>query len=237
MISEPEIDTEWDGDGGRGPGAAGSAAAGPDEGAAAGSVRGRPWWWALGGAVAASAVWGGVLVGLEYRDGEEPPPTAYRISQDLCREAPLSALARAAGRIGPTSPSLGESPAADWAYCSYVSSAADSAAEELVYGAELLVELHKKADPEAEFAAGPGLTPHLRRGAVRHEEVAGLGERALITDSVGDQGPQLHVLDGGAVFTLSVQWSTGPDDAPPDEDAIKAAVIEDVRALMAVLKD
>ncbi|MFD3807468.1 hypothetical protein ACFWTC_28560 [Streptomyces sp. NPDC058619] len=231
MISEPEIDGAWDDYGS----AARATAAGPDEVGAAAPVRGRPWWWALGGAVAASAVWAAVL-GMADRKGQEPPPLAYRISQDLCREAPLSALARAAGVVGPTSPSLGESPAGDWAYCSYRSYAAGSAAEEVVYGAELLVELHKKADPEAEFAAGPGLTPHLRRGAVRHEEVAGLGERALLTDSVGDQGPQLHVLDGGAVFTLSVEWSTGPDDETPDEDAIKAAMIEDVRALMAALR-
>ncbi|MFD3330190.1 hypothetical protein [Streptomyces sp. NPDC058701] len=230
MISEPEIDGAWDGGG-----AARAAAAGPDGVAAAATVRGRPWWWALGGAVAASAVWAAAL-GLEDRDGGGPPPLAYDISQDLCREAPLAALARAAGALVPRTPSLGEGPAADWAYCSYVSSAADSATGELAYEAELLVELHRKSDPEAEFAAGPGLTPQLRRGAVRHEEVAGLGERALLTDSVGDQGPQLHVLDGGAVFTLSVEWSTGPDDAAPDEDAVKAAMIEDVRALMAVLK-
>ncbi|MER5872619.1 hypothetical protein [Streptomyces sp. NPDC002044] len=227
MISEPEIDGEWDDDAGRRPGAAGAAGAVP--------VRGRPWWWALGGAVAASAVWAAVL-GLEDPGGEGPPPLAYRNSQDLCREAPLSALTRVAGAFGPASPSLGESPEGDWAYCSYTSSAMDTDAEEVVYGAELLVELHRKTDPEAEFASGPGLAPQLRRGAVRYEEVAGLGERALLTDSVGDQGPQLHVLDGGAVFTLSVEWSTGQDGTPPDEDAVKAAVIEDVRALMAALK-
>lgn len=235
MISEPEIDGAWDGDGEGG--AARAAAGGPDEVGAAAPVRGRPWWWALGGAVAASAVWAAAVLGLEGRGGEGPPPLAYRVSQDLCREAPLSAVARAAGALVPMATSLGEGEAADWAYCSYTSAAMDSDADEVVYDAEFLVELHKKTDPEAEFAAGPGLAPRLRRGAVRFEEVAGLGERALITDSVGDQGPQLHVLDGGAVFTLSVEWSTGPDDAPPDEDAIKAAMIEDVRALMAVLKD
>lgn len=231
MISEPEIDGAWD-DGGS---AAREAAAGPDGAGTAEAVRGRPWWWALGGAVAASAVWAAVP-GLEDRGGEGPPPLAHRVSQDLCREAPLSALARVAGALGPAAPSLGEGPAGDWAYCSYTSSAMDADAGDVVYGAELLVELHRKTDPEAEFAAGPGLTPELRRGAVRYEEVAGIGERALITDSVGDQGPQLHVLDGGAVFTLSVDWATGPDGAPPDDDAIKAAMIEDVRALMAVLK-
>lgn len=232
MISEPEIDGEW-ADGGR---AAGAAPAEPAEPAAAAPVRNRPWWWALGGAVAASAVWAGVL-GLENRSGEQQsPPLAYRISQDLCRETPLSALARVVGDIAPMSSSLGEGPARDWAYCSYGSHAMDSAAEEMVYEAELLVELHKKTDPEAEFAAGPGLAPRLRRGAVQYREVPGLGERALLTDSVGDQGPQLHVLDGGTVLTLSLKWSADPDATPPDEDAIQAAMVEDVRALMAVLK-
>ncbi|MET9957690.1 hypothetical protein ABZ128_01105 [Streptomyces sp. NPDC006326] len=50
------------------------------------------------------------------------------------------------------------------------------------------------------------------------------------------QGMRLQVLDGGAVFTLSVEWFGEDADSTPDVDAVQAAMIEDMRALMTALR-
>ncbi|MFE6841402.1 hypothetical protein [Streptomyces sp. NPDC057686] len=225
MISEPELEGEWD----AGPPAA--PAQEPD--APRERVRGprTAWLWGLGGAVAASAVWAGVLVAQDrFADA---PRIAYRHTEDLCK-VPLTAVSASTVQLSGDYARHEEHPALDWAYCAH---GAPYTEGRLSYEAEVLVRLHKKADPRPEFGAGP--TGLGGRGAMATsggevEQVPGLGERALLISRVG--GSRLEVLDGGAVFSITVQWYGGPDTADPDEDAVQAAMVEDMRNLMTALR-
>ncbi|MEU7554248.1 hypothetical protein AB0B01_18255 [Streptomyces sp. NPDC044571] len=224
MISEPELAGEWDE--GRLPEEARPDTV-PDR------VRGPrgAWWWALGGAVLASAVWAGVLAAQDrYADA---PRIAYRHGDDLC-EMPLTALSRTTVQLTGSSARQGEHPVLDWSYCGYHTPYVEGA---LSYQAEVAVQLHKKADPRTEFGASPaggaGIVEMADSG-VAAEQVPGLGERALMNRRT--QGLRLQVLDGGAVFTLGVEWFGEDADSSPDVDAVQAAMIEDMRALMTALR-
>ncbi|MET8753919.1 hypothetical protein ABZW32_28030 [Streptomyces sp. NPDC004667] len=228
MISEPELEGEW-------PAGRSAGEARPDAPPASPpSGGGRvPWRWALGGAVLASMVWAGALVAQE-RSAEAGPPIRYRHAENLCDEAPLKTLGAIGGSVDGRRPKHGESPAQDWAYCAIGMSGTDG---QPAYEHQVVVELHRKRDPGPEFGTGPGLEPGMRPVGGEVEQVPGLGERALMTTVVG--WPQLQVLDGGAVFTLTSRWFAmdGPGSAQePDEDAVKAAMIEDMRQLMARLR-
>uniref|UniRef100_A0AAU2JSN9 DUF3558 domain-containing protein n=1 Tax=Streptomyces sp. NBC_00049 TaxID=2903617 RepID=A0AAU2JSN9_9ACTN len=227
MITEPELDGEW-------------ADAGPPEVAEAAASRervpgrGRPWLWALGGAVLASALWAGTLAVQDRFPGVgAAPPLAYRHSEDLCKEAPLAALSKATVPYRETTTKSVGGPVVDWAHCFF---SVDRSGEDRVYMAQVMVELHKKADPQAEFGAGPVLTSALPEQAVDVQELPGLGERALLGGGLGGTGLRLQVLDGGAVFTLAVEWWSEDGDPEPDTDAIKGAMAEDMRTLMAALR-
>lgn len=127
-----------------------------------------------------------------------------------------------------------EHPSLDWAYCAH---SAPYAEGRLSYGAEVSVQLHKKTDPRTEFGADPSALMGMGRMASSGgevEQVPGLGERALLTRRVG--GSRLEVLDGGAVFSLTVEWYGGQGAPDPDEAAVQAAMVEDMRALMASLR-
>lgn len=235
MIGEPEIDGDRD----AASGAAGFAEDLPREREREHErerIRGprAPWRWALGGAVAASAVWAGTLA-VQDRFADTPR-IDYRHSADLCREVPLTTLGETIGRAfegDGSSESL--SPAQDWAYCR---TGPKHEKERVLYMAQVLVELHKKTDPGTEFATGPGsnVWPHMDAGERR--EVPGLGDRAVLDRHRAAGGARLTVLDGGAVFTLTVEWFGPLEEASGgvDEDSIDGAMIEDVRALMAKLK-
>ncbi|MGW7451762.1 hypothetical protein [Streptomyces sp. NPDC054787] len=225
MIGEPELDGAWE---------AGAPAEPAQDRAPREPVRGRarPWWWAAGGILLASAVWAGVLAA-QNRFADASPPLAYRHHEDVCKAVRLDQLGRLAGKkeLERGVPKHGESPALDWSYCEYGMLWTE---DEVTYRSQVLVELHKKNDPGPEFAAGPGLDPYLSVLGVPVEEVPGLGERALLFAQVSR--PRLLVLDGGAVFSLTVE-SYAPDDAvEPDEDTVKAAMVEDMRALMTALR-
>ncbi|MCP3755692.1 hypothetical protein [Streptomyces sp. TBY4] len=227
MIGEPEIDGSW--------GTASGAEVLPGEPAPERVRRARPpWLWALGGVVAASAVWAGTLaVQDRFRD---TPRLDYRHSADVCKEFEVKTVGQAAGReFDGRQSSAGTSPEQDWAYCTtsmlYVEGAP-------MYGAQVLVELHKKTDPGREFATGPGTDPDTRLDTDERYAVVGLGERAVLDPYYGRTGARLMVLDGGAVFTLSVQWFhlNGDPGGGVDGGAMEAAMVEDMRALMAKLK-
>ncbi|MFD7836075.1 hypothetical protein [Streptomyces sp. NPDC059761] len=226
MISEPELDGEW------GTGRPATAAEEPDtprEG-----VRGprRAWLWALGGAVLASAVWAGVLAAQD-RFGDPAPQIAYRHAEDLCKVR-LTAVSASTTQLTGDYARHNEHPALDWAYCAH---SAPYVEGRLSYGAEISVQLHKKTDPRTEFGADPASLMGMGRMASSGgevEQVPGLGERALLTRRVG--GSRLEVLDGGAVFSLTVEWYGGQGAPDPDEDAVQAAMVEDMRALMASLR-
>ncbi|MFG2980442.1 hypothetical protein ACGFYQ_04190 [Streptomyces sp. NPDC048258] len=224
MIGEPELDGEWESvqpTETAQPGAVGDPVRGPR----------RPWLWALGGALLASAVWAGTLAAQDrFTDA---PRIAYRHSEDLCKEVPLTAVSGATAKLSRDIPRHAEHPALDWSACTY---SADHAEGRLYFQADALVQLHKQTDPRAEFGAGPGTGAQLwdSIGIGELEQVPGLGERALLSRQA--RGPRLQVLDGGAVFTLHVGWFGEPNVPEPDEDAVKAAMIEDMRALMAAVK-
>ncbi|MFD3541752.1 hypothetical protein ACFWUQ_19960 [Streptomyces sp. NPDC058662] len=237
MIGEPELDGDWEAgpptartEPGT-PGATGEPGGPGDPG---GPVRGRarPWGWALGGALLASAVWAGALTVAVQDRFADRPRIAYRHAENLCDEVSLDAVAAAAVPLVGDQSRGAARPAKDWSYCVY---GADSEPGRMAMVAEVLVELHKEADPGAEFGLGPGATAELWQAeSAVVEEVPGIGRRALMNRTPGSL--RLQVLDGGAVFTLGVEWF-GDDDAPEvDEDALKTAMIEDMRALTAALR-
>ncbi|CAL9528292.1 hypothetical protein SUDANB120_03987 [Streptomyces sp. enrichment culture] len=237
MISEPELEGEWGAD--RPAGQERPAQAPPEEGDRAAVRRPRgPWVWALAGAVLASAGWAAVP---ELRDRyASTPRIAYRHAENLCRETGLDTLVKATAPVMTRHPSHREGTAVDWAHCELFTEWEEGGTS---YQMQVLVELHKKADPEAEFGQGTGLVREAPPAAAAAEvaEVPGLGERALMVETTAfADGPRLLVLDGGAVFTLSVTWlgdiDKGGGPPGPDEDAVKAAMIEDMRALMGRLR-
>ncbi|MBT2450436.1 hypothetical protein J7F03_25835 [Streptomyces sp. ISL-43] len=236
MIGEPEIDGDWDT---AGPAAVTEVEPEPSRE----RVRGprAPWLWALGGVVVASAVWAGALAAQDRFSSA--PRIDYRHSGDLCKEVDLKVLGQTVGRTFEGRQSgEGVDPAQDWAYC-HVGMRYEKGS--VLYATQVLVELHKKGDPAEEFASGPGTTPGTRLNLGERREVPGLGDRAVLDPYYADSGKRLMVLDGGAVFTATVEWYQQTADeggvvpggaAGVDEDAIEAAMIEDVRALMAKLR-
>ncbi|MFE5535278.1 hypothetical protein [Streptomyces sp. NPDC056492] len=225
MISEPELDGERET--GRPPTAAEEPVT-PRE-----RPRGprRGWLWALGGAVLASAVWAGALVAQDRFTAA--PRISYRHAEDLCA-VKLTAVSAATAQLTEPFAAHGEHPALDWAYCRH---GAPYEEDRLVYVAEVSVQLHRRTDPGIEFGTDPvGLESFggMASSGGEVDQVPGLGERALLTRRVG--GSRLQVLDGGAVFSLTVQWYGGQNVPDPDDDAVHAAMIEDMRALMTSLR-
>ncbi|MFJ8208457.1 hypothetical protein [Streptomyces sp. NPDC096033] len=225
MIGEPEIEGEWATEAP----ARFADAAGPA--GREGSLRAAPWRWALGGALVASAVFAGVLV-VQERYGEAGPPIRYRHSEQLCSETPLKSVGAALGGLGGGTPGHGEGPALDWSSCAASGNREDQA---FMSDARVMVELHKKTDPGPEFGLVPGMEAYAI--PVTYEKVSGLGERALFIGV--KHSPRLQVLDGGTVVTLTVGWWTKGAADPGDkvdEDAVKAAMVEDARALLTRLR-
>ncbi|MGA5424284.1 hypothetical protein [Streptomyces lavendulocolor] len=195
---------------------------------------GRPWLWAVGGALVASALWAG---GLYAYQAKGPDLGGYRASKDLCEEAKLPALAAAYGERGDGTADVQEShEALDQAQCSV-----PFGTDESSYSADLSYVLHKKTDP------GPEFEPAETTGVWEQwkwEPVAGLGERAFFAQD--DQGfAGLKVLDGQAVLTLFLSAQVDYDSesrdapAPPDEAALagmKDHMVKDMRMVMAELR-
>lgn len=256
MIGEPEVDGDWD----TASGAEASAGHLPRErerererergrGRGRGRDRDRdrdreqargpraPWRWALGGMVAASAVWAGTLAVQERF--ADTPRMEYRHAENLCQEVSLKVLGetidRTAREPGSNDATEGRSTVQDWAHCGI---RLRSGEEILSYQAQVLVELHKKTDPGPEFATGPVGNIGMQMDPAQRREVPGLGDRAVLDRYYGGGGDRLTVLDGGAVFMLTVEWfaTSAGEHESVDEDAVDGAMIEDVRALMAKLR-
>ncbi|MFF9848900.1 hypothetical protein [Streptomyces litmocidini] len=192
----------------------------------------RPWLWALGGAVLASAVWGGGLYA--YGQKEEPGPDlgGYASEVKLCEVAQLKALGGILGKRSQDGDGLGmDDPAVYEASCSPTFGDPDAG-----YSASLTYTLHKVTDPGPEFAARAKYydltTP-----------IGGLGEAAFFDDR-GGEGGELRVLDGQVEMALSVsrQYSTDEngnplgDPEPVDLSGIDVPMTQDMLALMAALK-
>ncbi|MFD6231064.1 hypothetical protein ACFWFZ_30000 [Streptomyces sp. NPDC060232] len=228
MITDPELDDAWE------TGRAGEQAEAAEELAPRGRAEGaagarRPWLWALGGALVASAVWAGGL----YAFGEKlaAPEISYRATENLCEDFRARALGQIAGDLHRYRPMNQENdhPAVRGAICVLQNAETVST---LTVRAQ--VDLHDKTDPGPEFDV-PSLWLAAQVGAGATESVQGLGERAVVFVMPGD-AVQLRVLDGGAVFTLETYGSGIAGDTPADTAAIQSALVEDARALMAALK-
>ncbi|MER6202672.1 hypothetical protein ABT234_35530 [Streptomyces sp. NPDC001586] len=227
MITDPELDGEWD----TAQAAEPAEPLAPRERAAAATA--RPWLWALGGVVAASAVWAGGLYALG--DRMAAPTLSYRATKNLCEDFRAQALTGITGDLHkrPVNQEVGH-PALDGAAC-----VLNNNADSRDFSVYVNTALHKKVDPSAEFDV-PSVDDLVNVGGLRTEEVPDLGERAVMTSWAGEQGMNLKVLDGGAVFNLRVFAATFAEkDGRPatDSNAVQAALIADMRELMAALKE
>jgi hypothetical protein len=212
-----------------------------------------PWLWALGGMVAASALWAAAV--FHYGLGSpRPDARGYHLNHDPCPSMKLASIESAItprDSAGLTDSGLLKDPALDQVQC-FVSLQPETNAKQskpgwfLYYTVGITVEQHKKADPRAEFEARRRVTD---LGVVPEDSVkvvTHLGDKAyLVTRSLGDT--ELRVVDGGTVLSLHLsavphyegdgtgdQIGDGPDT--PDLSSYQQAMINDMRDLMASLK-
>ncbi|MFE0641346.1 hypothetical protein ACFW2Y_07000 [Streptomyces sp. NPDC058877] len=223
MISEPEL-------------VGGEPLDGPEVLDAAPPPRGhrtrRPWRWALGGAVLASALWGGGLYAYGQRAESGPDLGGYTVEANLCEASELKALA---STFGARTSDSGESDMNDPAL--YESSCMITfGASAPRYSASVRYTLHRVTDPGPEFPARAKYYDF-------SEPIAGLGEMAFFAQH-GDDGGELRVLDGQVVIELivyreyEVDASGNPVDpvAPMDMSGIEVPMTQDVQDVIAALK-
>ncbi|QES49920.1 hypothetical protein DEJ50_20925 [Streptomyces venezuelae] len=232
MISEPELDGGWED-----PRPPDQPSDGPGPGPGAARPPARPWRWALGGVLASSVLWAGGLYAV-VTDRQAAPEMAYRLPENLCQTFQAQALTRIAGPLHRSTPEHREAthPVLDQAVCMLSDRARERAG--LSYFVTAQVALHKKTDPAAEFE----VEPLLYEDSPEPSRVPDLGEQALMLVSDAGDVVQLKVRDGGAVVRLAVS-ATDFGDRPPDGEpermdatAVQAALIEDMRALLAALR-
>ncbi|MGW0120149.1 hypothetical protein [Streptomyces sp. NPDC003327] len=190
----------------------------------------RPWPWALGGALLASAVWAGGLYAYGQKQETGPDLAGYAHVENLCEAAELKALTAALGDRGQdgtgfvvNEPEISESS------CMVAFGPANSG-----LSLDITYTLHKVVDPGPEFAVRAE-----QFGVI--QAVGGIGERAFFDDQ-GGEGGTLRVLDGQAEFLLNLNRSYSEVDgklvetAPVDLTGIDVPMIQDTLALMAALK-
>ncbi|QIQ02904.1 hypothetical protein [Streptomyces liangshanensis] len=224
----------------------GDGADGADGGDRDALARLRPWLWACGGALAASAVWGAWA----YAESQAVPDLrGYRVSRELCEDAKLSALRAAYGEPeGTGSHQVDVRPEVEHAVCTVDLTHPRAEGENAAAYAsvQLAYTRHKVTDPEPEFDASitsptPGyVTDH------RARRVTGLGERAYFLTDVEGEGRELRVLDGQVELSLVVNGVvSGEEDPVTGELKLPEAVdlsgseplmVEDMKDLMATLK-
>ncbi|MFD0151410.1 hypothetical protein ACWGQ4_22310 [Streptomyces sp. NPDC055721] len=192
----------------------------------------RPWLWALGGAVLASAVWGGGLYAYEKRQPSGPDLGGYKSVQSLCETAEFKALAGVLGEPSGDALAAGmDDPAVFETSCPMMFGPPESG-----FSVSLKYTLHKVSDPGPEFAA-----------RARYYELTtpidGIGEKAFF-DGRGGEGGEIRVLDGQVELELSVyrQYETDEegnplgDTKPIDLSGIEVPMTQDLLAVMAALK-
>ncbi|MET9432634.1 hypothetical protein [Streptomyces sp. NPDC006551] len=198
----------------------------------------RPWLWALGGAVVASAVWAGGLHAYDRTQDGGPDLGGYRTVGNLCDKVELKALQVELGKKSPgddlPTPTRAH-PALDRARCSVVLGSPESG-----FTADVTYDLHKVTDP------GPEFEPRLAEMMANTEPVEGLGERAYVHRDEDNSGAWISVLDGQAQLDIwinsQLNWDVETDQAVPadnkvDLSGIEAVLIQDMKALMAALKE
>lgn len=247
MISEPEMVDEF------GVVGAGEVVGDFDRSPVAGPRPRRPWLWALGGAVLASALWAGALY-VHPVGAPEPDLHGYRLDGDTCPAVRLKAIGAAIASREDTpriEPELLNDPALDRAKC-YISLRSPAAKKPIrsrwhtEYSVGVTVTLHKRTDPAVEFEAMRATTDSGTDVDAKVEKVPNLGDSAyLLTQDDGIA--ELRVREGGAVLSLSLasytQFDSEDGEAPPDEapdvsdlSPYQSAMISDMRDLMKGLK-
>ncbi|MER5767704.1 hypothetical protein [Streptomyces sp. NPDC001985] len=207
-----------------------------DPGEPAGAPRRTPpraWLWALGGAVAASAVWAG---GLWAYTSRAPDLQGYRASGNLCEDAAMPELTSLYGQKTGAEESGREDPAMDRAHCwfSFGGQGNGDPAMEMTGSGSITYTLHKRTDPEPQFDAS--VAAEELNESEDHElvPVGGLGERAFFVQSVDKDVPSLHVLDGRATISMRISSPRGADGElrPADVARLEPLVKDDMAALM-----
>ncbi|MFD9031695.1 hypothetical protein ACFVZW_11185 [Streptomyces sp. NPDC059567] len=203
----------------------------------------RPWLWALGGVVVASALWAGGLYAYERTQGGGPDLGGYRTTANLCEQAELKALSTALGKKSADANGLTtDHPALDIARCNA------TLGNQSGYDVAITYSLHKETDPGPEFEArieDSGYEDDVER-------VAGVGETAFLWVDRPPKGPStgawLHVLDGQAEVKIELmaigEYEVDPATGQSMERRMPSAdlsgigdfLAEDARALMAALK-
>ncbi|MFG2643041.1 hypothetical protein ACGFYP_18990 [Streptomyces sp. NPDC048370] len=199
---------------------------------------GRPWLWALGGAVVASAVWAGGLYAYGRSQEGGPDLAGYGTVADLCARAELKGLVGALGAKASDVGASAENHAAlDTAHCSLTLGAPDTG-----HGVSISYRLHKVTDPGPEFAAR-----HEGSSWGDFQRVDGVGETGFFLLHPGDEGAEMAVLDGQVELEISVSaqsvWDEDADTGRPakgtakvDLSGIDTLLAQDLTALMAALK-
>ncbi|GAA3391477.1 hypothetical protein [Streptomyces roseoviridis] len=192
----------------------------------------RPWLWALGGAVAASALWAGGLAA--YDPDDRPDLGGYRTDLDPCEAAKLEGLASA---LGPRGPAMDEPLKSDHPALFEWDCSVTLAAKPVPYTLRVSYTLHRVTDPGPEFEARRA-DPQLAGGGDR---VGGIGELAYFGGVYGDDS--LEVLDGQAVLRLVLEADEydeekdRPIEVPQlDPAAVQTYLVEDMQQLMKALK-
>ncbi|MFB7588136.1 hypothetical protein [Streptomyces sp. NPDC056169] len=190
----------------------------------------RPWLWALGGAVLASAVWGGGLYA--YERGKEPGPDlgGYKPVEDLCEVAELKALVAALGkRSQDGAGDVVNQPAISESSCMVTFGPVDTG-----QSIDITYTLHKVVDPGPEFAVRAE-----QYGVI--QALDGVGEQAFFDDRNGE-GAVLRILDGQAEISFDMYRQHYEVDGKPDQtepidlSGIEIPMTQDALALMAALK-
>ncbi|MFJ8657810.1 hypothetical protein [Streptomyces sp. NPDC093795] len=190
----------------------------------------RPWLWALGGAVVASAVWGGGLYAYGQRTEAGPDLGGYKPVADLCDVAELKALGAVLGKKSQDGAGLGvDEPAMSESSCMVVFGPSETG-----QSVDVTYTLHKRVDPEPEFAV------RARQNGVI-QELDGIGEQAFF-DSHSGEGGTLRILDGQAEITINLYRQYHEVNGVPveserlDLSGIDVPMSQDALALMAALK-
>lgn len=248
VISEPEMAGEFDSVETR------EVMGGFDREQDRGRRRRRPWLWALGGAVTASALWGAALF-LHGPGDRESDMHGYRLDRDPCPSLRLKSIGAAIApreRTTVADSAMLHHAVLDQTQC-FIPLRSRTRGERagkgwsLHYTVGIKVELHKKTDPAPEFEARRQVTDLGFDPETKLETVPDLGDKAYLLTG-DDSNVELRVLEGGAVFSLSLSSFTqylgdgpgegtavgGPDNT--DLSPYQSAMISDMRDLMSSLK-
>ncbi|MFI9605056.1 hypothetical protein ACIHCX_35455 [Streptomyces sp. NPDC052043] len=213
----------------------------------------RPWLWALGGVVMASALWAAALFLYGLGD-RKPDMRGYQLDHDPCPSIQLKAIGAAiTPRESTTMIDAGllNHAALDQIQC-FIPLRSRARAEQpghgwsVDYAVGITVALHKRTDPGVEFEARRRVTDLGVVPEGKVEMVPNLGDKAYLLNR-DDGNSELRVLEGGAVLSLSLSVFThyqgADDDEVPDGgpdipalSAYQSAMISDMRDVMSSLK-